>query len=250
LIELKANRGPTGRLLKEMLREKGLLTGAVKAVVNYGYGGKTSLPCLNSRAGMLNKLQELELLAKNGVSTVPFSTDPHELAPPLFGRQLHHTRGTDIVMVACGRPNPAKRISDFYTTIIPKQREFRLWAYRGVPIGTYEKLLEYRERNGRRGRLVDVWNWQNGYAYHFVHPKDSPKELKQLGTMAVNALGLDFGAADILQGKDEKFYVLEINSAPGIEGRRQAMISLVNHIESWVKDGFPERKNDDKASRV
>lgn len=249
MIELHAIKGPTGRLLASMLQEKGLFGPEVKGVVNYGYVrmGARGLPALNSKAGCLNKLQELQLLAKNGVSTIPHSVEPSKLSPPLFGRRIHHTRGNDIVVVQCGRPNPLKRVSDFYTTIVPKAKEFRVWAFRGVPIGTYEKVLTYKWKLGGKGRSLDVWNWKNGYAYTFVHPKDAPKELKKLGTMAVDALGLDFGAVDIIQGKDGKFYVLEINSAPGTEGRRQALVSLVNHIEAWVKAGFPERENESKS---
>jgi hypothetical protein len=243
MIELVAIKGPTGRLLREMLQEKGLLTGRAQARVNYGYGGHTTLPALNGRAGTINKLQELQLLAQNGVSVVPFSTNPASLRPPLFGRRIHHTRGTDIVLVQCGRPNPAKRVSDFYTTVIPKKREFRVWAFRGVPIGTYEKTLTYPRQYGMKGRSRDVWNWRNGFAYGFVHQNEVPKPLKALGVSAVDALGLDFGAVDIIQGNDDRYYVLEVNSAPGVEGRRQGITSLVNHIEAWAKGGFKERVN-------
>lgn len=242
MIELRTIQGPTGRLLRTMLAEKGLLNGTSQGRVNYGYGGPTSLPALNSRAGTFNKLQELQLLAKNGVSCIPFSVNPRELAPPLFGRKVHHTRGTDIVPVQCGRPDPLKRVSDFYTTVIPKKREFRVWAFRGKPIGTYEKTLEYPAKYGRKGRSREIWNWRNGFAYGFVHQDNAPKELKSLGCRAVDAVGLDFGAVDIIEGRDDRYYVLEINSAPGVEGRRQGITSLVNHIEAWVKSGFKEKK--------
>src|SRR5579863_6746379 len=144
MIELRAIKGPTGRELAKMLEEKGLLEGEVKGLVNYGYvpmSKDRGLPVLNFNSGKLNKLQELQLLAKNGVQTIPYSTEPSKLAPPLFGRQTHHTRGNDIVVVQCGRPSPLKRISDFYTSIIPKSNEYRVWAFRGTPIGTYEKVL-------------------------------------------------------------------------------------------------------------
>jgi hypothetical protein len=247
MIELHAIQGPTGRLLATLLEEKGLFEGEPKGQVNYGYqprSGRGGLPVLNAKAGTLNKLQELQLLAKNGVSTVPHSINPLELSPPLFGRKVHHTRGNDIVVVQCGRPNPAKRVSDFYTTILHKTHEYRVWVFRGTPIGTYEKLLTYPERLGLRGRSKDVWNWRNGYGYEFVHPKEAAKELKKLGCSAIEALDLDFGAVDIIEGTDKKFYVLEVNTAPGVEGRRQALVSLANHIETWVKEGFPERKHE------
>jgi D-alanine-D-alanine ligase-like ATP-grasp enzyme len=40
----------------------------------------------------------------------------------------------------------------------------------------------------------------------------------QLSVEAVAALGLDFGAVDIIEDKEGNFYVLEINTAPGLEG--------------------------------
>jgi D-alanine-D-alanine ligase-like ATP-grasp enzyme len=43
---------------------------------------------------------------------------------------------------------------------------------------------------------------------------------------AVNALGLDFGAVDIIyNGHEDKYYVLEVNTAPGMEG--ETMFSYV-----------------------
>jgi glutathione synthase/RimK-type ligase-like ATP-grasp enzyme len=33
------------------------------------------------------------------------------------------------------------------------------------------------------------------------------------------ALGLDFGAVDIIQDDGGNFYVLEVNTAPGLEGQ-------------------------------
>ena len=242
MIELHAIAGPTGRLLREMLREKGLLTGAPRGRVNYGYGGRCALPTLNERAGTLNKLQELEALARAGVLTVPFSTNPLDLQAPLFGRKIHHTRGNDIVLVQCGRPNPARRVSDFYTHVVPKRKEFRVWAFRGQPIGTYEKVLQYPTKNGRGGRSRDVWNWRNGYAYVFVHQREAARELKATGVAAIAALGLDFGAVDIIEGNDGRYYVLEVNTAPGVEGRRQGITSLVTHIEEWARAGFPARE--------
>jgi glutathione synthase/RimK-type ligase-like ATP-grasp enzyme len=56
-------------------------------------------------------------------------------------------------------------------------------------------------------------------------------------------LGLDFGAVDVLLGRDGKFYVLECNTAPGVEGEgRQVIQALARKIANWVKKGYPTRK--------
>lgn len=235
-IQLRAIKGPTGRELNTMLNERGLLRGKVQGIVNYGYGGADEhLPTLNRWAGTFNKLQELRRLKDQGVRTVPFAMHAGELRGVVLGRKLHHTRGTDIKM------GPGAR-GDYFTQLVPKDREFRVWSFRGKHLATYEKVLEYPGRNGRHGRNREVWNWRNGYAYRFVDPEGVPKALREVGAMAVDALSLDFGAVDIIYGTDRRYYVLEVNTAPGVEGRRQGLTSLVNCIERWVNNGCKERQ--------
>jgi hypothetical protein len=246
VLELRANPGPTGRLLREMLGAKGLLTGPARGVVNYGHGGPSNLPMLNKRAGTINKLQELQLLGEKGVRTVPFGGFRDFNSGLVMGRNVHHTRGTDIVVLRAGEGGPRR---DFYTQLIPKRREFRVWAYRRTCIGVYEKVLTYPKKLGRKGRSREVWNWRNGYSYLFRRASEMPAELKLLGTRSVDALGLDFGAVDIIEGQDGQFYVLECNSAPGTEGPRQGLTSLVNHIEKWARNGFKKRNGEEDESR-
>jgi hypothetical protein len=54
-------------------------------------------------------------------------------------------------------------------------------------------------------------------------------------------VSLDFGAVDILHGKDGHFYVLEVNTAPEVEGEgRQVIQSLADKIAAWEKNGILE----------
>jgi hypothetical protein len=248
VIQLRANPGPTGRLLEQMLREKGLIGQPIQGVVNYGYGGSTQLPCLNKRAGTFNKLEELEMLHAKGVAVIPFSRSPMELTAPLLGRSLHHTRGRDIRVY----PTQPRQLGlhpcwehDYYTQLIPKEREFRIWSFRRKVIGCYEKVLTYPNKLGRRGRSREVWNYKNGYSFQFRHPDNTPSEVKQLANQAVEAVGLDFGAVDICSNNQGRSFVLEINSAPGVEGPRQCISSLVNHIERWARNGFRRRNGEE-----
>jgi hypothetical protein len=186
------------------------------------------------------------LLRAKGVTTVPFSRSPMDLVAPVLGRSLHHTRGNDIVVYQV-RPGmvmrPARR-HDFYTQLVPKAREYRIWSFRRKVIGCYEKILAYPRKLGRRGRSREVWNYRNGYAYIFRHPEEIPDALKELARRAVDAVGLDFGAVDMLTDRQGNGFVLEVNSAAGQEGRRQAITSLVNHIERWARGGFKRRNGE------
>ncbi len=66
----------------------------------------------------------------------------------------------------------------------------------------------------------DQVNWKiRSYANGFLFSRYGiyPSEARdQLAVKAVAALGLDFGAVDLIEDKG-KFYVLEVNTAPGIE---------------------------------
>jgi len=244
MLRLRANSGPTGRLLQQMLEEKGLLSHNPQGIVNYGYHSREeNLPTLNANAGNQDKYQELVKLADAGVPTIPFSRSAAELNPPIFGRQFHHTRGRDIIAYRVRPLLRGDRLSDYYTQLVPKQNEYRVWAFRDKTLATYEKVLTYANRLGRRGRNRDVWNWANGYAYQFITPDDVDDELKKIAIQAVAALKLDFGAVDILLSTNGQYYVLEVNTAPGTQGQpRQGMASLVSCIERWAKNGFKDGK--------
>lgn len=242
MLQLRAIKGQTGKLLGQMLKERGLTDGRVQGVVNYGYGGESQYPTLNAKAGTVNKYQELVKLDEAGVRTVPFSHSAADLKPPIFGRKFHHTRGTDIFIYRVRPLLRGDRLSDYYTQMIPKQAEYRVWVYRNKALATYLKVLDYPHKNGRAGRSKEVWNWANGYAYKFVEPAQVTEGLKNIAIDAVEVLGLDFGAADVILGTDKKLYVLEVNTAPGVEGRRQGMTSLVNCIQRWAERGFKSRK--------
>jgi len=49
---------------------------------------------------------------------------------------------------------------------------------------------------------------------------------------AVSALGLDFGAVDIIYNEHEnQYYVLEVNTAPGLEGT-----TVEKYAEAFAKE--------------
>jgi hypothetical protein len=242
VLQLHVIKGPTGRLLKKMFAEKGLLTGKVQGHVNYGYHGNNGgVPTLNVKAGTVNKYQELCILDEKGVRTVPFSRSALDLDAPIFGRKYHHTRGLDIFAYGVKPLLKGDHLSDYYTQIVPKAAEYRVWVFRDKVLATYEKKLEYANKYGRRGRNKEVWNWANGFAYTFVEPGQVDQRLKNISIASVEYLDLDFGAVDVIMGKDNRPYVLEVNTAPGVEGRRQGITSLVNCIERWAKNGMKER---------
>lgn len=104
-----------------------------------------------------------------------------------------------------------------YVKLITKDQEFRVHACNGVAIDVQEK----RRRNGARnadgsrpdGLIRNIDNqWvfcRNGIA--------EPQGLRELGVKAVQALGLLFGAVDVIyNSRTRAMYALEVNTAPGL----------------------------------
>lgn len=239
MIEIRASRGSfAGKLLRQLLAERNLLAGDnPKAIVSYGLRVKTDLPCLNATAGLRNKYEELDTLRDAGI-LVPFhSTDPEELTFPLLGRKFHHIHGNDIIpFLANDRYFQDRKGScDFFSQYIPIRTEYRVWGYRRKHLATYEKVCKYPENLKRIGCSAT-----NGFAFTFV--KEPPALLTEIGPAAIDALGLDFGAVDILQGTDGNFHVLEVNTAPGVEGPRVCFTKLADKITRWAELGYPKRK--------
>lgn len=256
MIELRMAKGarPTGLLLLELLQERGMEVGTQvanpEAIVSYGVtvDGAT-VPVLNANAGRYSKLGELIKLQATGILVPPFSEDGHNLTFPLLGRRLKHSKGKDIVPVLQNgvwldrlRNN---QVCDFFTQFIAKDREFRVYAYRRRILAVYEKVLRYPHRD--RGLNI-VWNWDSGYAFDFC--KDAPNDVKAIGALAVQTMALDFGAVDIIQGHDSKFYTLEVNSAPGVQDRRQGVTALADKIAKWKALGFPKRNGHEEGPRA
>jgi len=63
-----------------------------------------------------------------------------------------------------------------------------------------------------------VRNFENGHTFRNIRnltPRVQ-RRIEDAGVSAVEILGLDFGAADVLLGDDENTYVLEVNTGPGL----------------------------------
>lgn len=249
MIEVRVGRGSgrTGAALIALLRERGLRVNdpgeKVDGIVSYGVPvrARGGVPVLNGRAGTRNKYEELQVLQKAGVSVPMHATVRGGIPSKLYlARQFHHSKGKDIRVAGQG---------DYYVQFIQKAHEYRVYAYRRKAFAVYEKLRLLRGKKQVKGTWRDaslVWNYRNGYAFKFH--KTASDALKALGAAAVEALGLDFGAVDIIEDRDGKLFVLEVNTAPGIQGPRQSMVFLANRIERWAKGGFKRRKGDNEQN--
>lgn len=166
-----------------------------------------------------NKLIALRMMKEAGVS-VPEFTDDRLVAQQwiydgkvVVGRRiLNGSKGIGCIVwdnkeaVACTCP--------LYTKHLRHKREFRIHVFNGRIIDQVEK----RKRNGFENRNGWIRNYNNGYVFCRTNVL-IPEEVKEQAIKAARGLGLDFAAVDVAyREKEDKAYVLEANTAPGIEG--------------------------------
>lgn len=222
--------------------------GTGTGVVCWGLGYNGTEPSLNARCGAANKLQQLQKFKDAGILVPDFWTGlPTEADKyPVLGRDLQHKAGRDIRLIM--EPEMAKmfRAADFYVHYVPRSTEYRSWVYRRRHLATYEKRL-VRPEEARRRHTVGA-NHRNGYAFLLMNSALVPEGIRELSSRCVEALGLDFGAVDVLKGVDGNLYVLECNTGPGAESAdRAGLKSLAEKINRWEKLGFPKRNGENAA---
>jgi glutathione synthase/RimK-type ligase-like ATP-grasp enzyme len=102
-----------------------------------------------------------------------------------------------------------------YTQYVRKRGEYRLHVFR-------DKVF-FTQRKARNKDVPDeevnwkIRNHANGFIFAHIDVDVEP-EAFQHAIDVVRVLGLDFGAVDIIKGVDDKWYVLEVNTACGLEG--------------------------------
>lgn len=162
-----------------------------------------------------NKIEAFAAFAKEGVSCVP-NTTSKEVAQAwlkegktVFARTAGGQGGSGITVVTL--PDAEMPTAELYTQYVKKKQEFRVHVYGDEVICVQEK----RKRNGDDANPL-IRSHANGWVFCFKNIVE-PDGLRVLGLAAVRAVGLDFGAVDIIYNQHQnKLYVLEVNSAPGL----------------------------------
>ena len=117
--------------------------------------------------------------------------------------------------------------ADFYTKYFPKTREYRAHVFKGKLIDLTQKRLQNGRSKPEDGDSVSriVRSLENGWihAHEFVVSEGVRASIEQAAVAALAALGLDFGAVDVLvvevregSKKPTRLAVCEVNTAPGL----------------------------------
>lgn len=129
---------------------------------------------------------------------------------PVVGRPDRHTKGrglwkcysqADIIRAVRGTRR--KKAATHFMEYVEADREYRVHIFKGKSIRISEKIFN-EDRTYTTGKPGDI----------------KLRKVREAAKLAVEAVGLDFGAVDVLaRGPDnDQVWVLEVNSAPGLGG--------------------------------
>ena len=181
-----------------------------------------------------NKLETFLQFRHNSFTDVPqWTTNPKEaqhwvdLGYTVYCRtSLTSYGGRGIVVVHDGgKVIPAP----LYTEATKHKDEYRVHVFKGKAIDVQKK----KRKLGGTSISNGVRNHANGWIYGRLDI-DPPSELVDVSIKAVELLGLDFGAVDIGHRlRDNKFFVFEVNTAPGITG--STLTNYANAINNYYR---------------
>lgn len=184
----------------------------------------------------LDKIAQFRRFSEAGVSCPNWTTNADDVAglgsKTVFARTLvNSTNGRGIVEFEVGAAIPR---APLYTAYIPKKAEYRFHVFAGRVIDVQQKR---KKRGFENERDTRVRNLHNGYVYcrDGVNP---PAGAADLAVAAVASLGYQYGAVDLIYNeKQNKCFVLEVNSRPGLMGT-----TLKNYADAIINTFNLERK--------
>lgn len=208
---------------------------ANKTVINYGSSRlpEEVLKCrvINSPEAVsksANKLLAFKAMAEYGVSVPRFTESSEEASgwgvDIVLRHKLNGHSGEGIEIVDGDHREMPE--APLYVQYIKKQQEYRVHIFDGEVIDI--------QRKARKNEVPDEEvNWQvRNLAGGFIYARegvDLPEKAELQALAAVEALGLDFGAVDIIWNElTDTYYVLEVNCAPGLTGT-----TLEKYVEAF-----------------
>lgn len=184
-----------------------------------------------------NKLVALQVMKAAGVNVPDFTSDrtvaqgwitAGKIA--LCRTLLRANSGRGIVI---SRQASELVAAPLYVKYIRKEIEYRVHVFNGVVIDAVEK----RRRSGFQ-ESTDYNRYIRSYKQGWIFARENvvlSEAVKAQAINAVAALGLDFGAVDIVIAKDRAKtpYVLEVNTSPGLQGT--TLQSYKTAVLNWMR---------------
>jgi glutathione synthase/RimK-type ligase-like ATP-grasp enzyme len=131
---------------------------------------------------------------------------------------------------------PVVPTAPLYTMGIHNHGEYRVHVFNGEVILYQKKSRRVNEETGEvvtaEGEEADVRNLASNWVYRTGN-LNRLERIEQLAINAVAALGLDFGAVDIIKDENGDVYVLECNTAPGL-GNTETLLAYESAFTNLI----------------
>jgi len=181
----------------------------------------------------VDKLTQYQWYKANDIPALEFTANPNDVVDWLnenstvFGRKyLNSSCGKGIVVIEPETDDQIP-ICPVYTKYKKKKREFRVHVFKDEVVNVTEK----KRRKGFEGeRDTKIRNLANGYVF-VQQVDDIPNGLQELALRAAKVSYSDFRGVDIgYNEKKNELFVIEVNSAPGIQGT-----NVEKYLDEMVK---------------
>lgn len=195
-----------------------------------------------------NKLRTFQALENAGISIPSFTTD-REVAldyPTVYVRHdLNSHSGGGIEFIrnnirgscsSCGTScascvQTELPHAELYVKGIEARAEYRIHVFNG-------NVISYAKKRRERGdEPTEEQNKIRSHNNGWIFTRENLRRLERVEELAINAvraLNLDFGGVDIVRDEDGDVYVLEVNTACGLEG--ETLLSYVNAIREYGRN--------------
>lgn len=220
---------------KRIKKENSKFKGGNKVVINWG---STNLPeevkksmVINTEEAVseaCNKLSFFNKVSKYEEINLPeFTTDKDKVSEwiqagdtVLARTKLTGHSGEGIYVLNSEESLENENLLEqtkLFVKYIPKKHEYRVHVVNGEVIDARRKAI----KPGINKEIVNfqIRNHMNGFIYAKGGMENTPNQVFEQALLTISACGLDFGAVDIIYNEyREKAYVLEVNTACGLEG--------------------------------
>lgn len=165
-----------------------------------------------------NKLDAFGALVSGGVNVPKYTTCKIEAIDSykrVFVRQTLTGHSGEGIIVVDTEDVEELPPAPLYVEAIAKKNE-----YRAIVVG--DKVVDLKQKrlstDAPEDRSKFIRNLSNGWVFARENI-DYVEGLNEIAVNAIEAFGLDFGAVDIITDKNNTLYVLEVNTAFGLEGK-------------------------------
>lgn len=201
-------------------------------VVNYGL-------CIQDVSNKLSFFQNATCGTVENLRSIPCAYSP-EAACEFFQKEkdivvarhvLNGHSGQGVELFKDSDSLMQGRHAALYTKYIPKKNEYRIHVFGN-------DVIHVQRKARKKDVPDDQVNWQiRNHANGFIFAQenvDVPDDIKEDAISWVSHYGLHFGALDVIHSTDGNWYLLEINTAPGIEGT--TLTKYVNAFKEYLND--------------